>query len=435
MANFDPATFGLLARTMASGAPSGGLLDFLRDPSLLAAMPQGGQAAWPNTPGMKQPEPAVMPANAQPTQGVGNPLQIAPQAAAMPQQQPESPNHFMTGLQGFLGNLHNGPIGAIAGGLGGLVTGQRTDPGGIAQQQANMTAQALMKGGLDQATAMAVARNPDLLKAVLPEVLGFGGKTEDIKEYNLAKKDPEFAKYMAGKRSTTGEYGLNYVYGTENGKTVAFAPGKNGVPKRVEFPAGFDLASGIEKVDATTHWVIKDKRTGQTLGTEPKNLQAGESAQERGKIQGQAQGELPAAELAAKRSVSKIQEFLDDKGFNEVFGMLDQYRPNITMSDDGRRALTRYNQMEGTAFLEGRSMLKGGGAITDFESKKAEAAFSRLSRSLSEDDARAALKDFKEAVEAGLEKLRAKARGDNAPAAAPTATTRIRLNADGSIAQ
>jgi flagellar protein FlgJ len=107
------------------------------------------------------------------------------------------------------------------------------------------------------------------------------------------------------------------------------------------------------------------------------------------------------------------------------------------MSDDGRRALTRYTKMEGTAFLEGRAMLKGGGAITDFESKKAEAAFARLSRSLSESDAREALNEFKEAVQAGVEKLRAKARGGSAPsAAAPTATPqRIRLNADGTVVQ
>ena len=48
MANFDPATFGLLARTMASGAPAGGLLDFLRDPSLLAAMPLTSESQGPN---------------------------------------------------------------------------------------------------------------------------------------------------------------------------------------------------------------------------------------------------------------------------------------------------------------------------------------------------------------------------------------------------
>jgi hypothetical protein len=425
MAFFDGLTFN----PQGFGGQGGGLLDLLKraaegyqqyqpQPQNMDAppiavgdymMPRHGPASL-YEPQQKTAD-ATMPPNAQLTQG---------RLPAAPQAQPEQPNHFMTGLQGFLGNLHNGPIGALAGGLGGLVTGQRTDPGGIAQQEANMTAQALVRGGLSPEVARAVTRNPDLLKVVLPEVLGFGGKTEDIKEYERAKKDPEFAKFLMNKRSTTGEYGLNYVYGTDEktGETVAFAPGKSGVPKRVEFPTGVKLAGGTEKADAGTHWAIYDKRTGNLIRTEPKNVAEKESLEEQGKIQGQAKGELPAVELAAKRSISKIDEFLNDKGFDEVFGMLDQYRPNVTMSDDGRRALTRFNQMEGTAFLEGRSMLKGGGAITDFESKKAEAAFARLSRSLSENDAREALKDFKDAVNSGLEKLRAKAKGGT-PSAAP----------------
>ena len=94
------------------------------------------------------------------------------------------------------------------------------------------------------------------------------------------------------------------------------------------------------------------------------------------------------------------------------------------MSETHPNDALRRRLWEGTAFLEGRAMLKGGGAITDFESKKAEASFARLSRSLSENDAREALKDFKDAVSAGLEKLRARAKGGATPAAAsaPAAT-------------
>jgi hypothetical protein len=107
---------------------------------------------------------------------------------------------------------------------------------------------------------------------------------------------------------------------------------------------------------------------------------------------------------------------MESKGFNEVFGAIDQFRPNFTMSGDGRDALARFKQLSGRAFLEGRSMLKGGGAITDFESNKAESAIARLDRSQNESDARAALEDFKSAVREGAAKLKATASG-TAPAA------------------
>jgi hypothetical protein len=402
---FNPQTYG---------GQGGGLLDLLKQF-------QTQQQYQPSAGFGEQ----LTPQNAQPTQGQmpGPPTQIAPQAAPQMAAQ-EEPNRFMTGLQGFIGNLHNGPIGALAGGIGALATGQRTDPGGIAQQHANQTEQALVSKGLDPALARTVARNPELLKAVLPQVFGIGGQTDDIKEYERAKKDPEFAKYMESKRAGAGEVGLNPVWGEDaKGNPVLGQLNKRAEFMPTKLPPGVTPSKGVDKIDLGTEWGVVSKVNGQLVGRYPKDIVGKESAEERGKIQGQAQGELPAVELAAKRSISKIDEFLTDKGFNEVFGALDQFRPNFTMSDDGRRALTRFNQMEGTAFLEGRSMLKGGGAITDFESKKAEAAFARLSRSLSESDARDALKDFKDAVQAGLEKLRAKARGGSAPASAPSAVT------------
>ena len=55
-------------------------------------------------------------------------------------------------------------------------------------------------------------------------------------------------------------------------------------------------------------------------------------------------------------------------------------------------------------------MLKGGGQITDFESKRAEAAYSMLMNTrLKDEDYRAALAEFKDAVQAGYNRLMAQA--------------------------
>lgn len=187
MANFDPATFGLLARSMASSAPSGGLLDFLRDPSLLAAMPQAGQQTWPNTPGMQgaptpamekeaspiaignymmprhgpaslyEPQPAALPPNAQPTQGQMPPQQQTALPPAMGGSQPT--NGFIRGLQ----SIGNG------GGLISALTGKYNDP--VSVQQQNMRAQydALVPL-MGAQKAMLSIMNPEAGKAFLAEI-------------------------------------------------------------------------------------------------------------------------------------------------------------------------------------------------------------------------------------------------------------------------
>jgi hypothetical protein len=402
------------------GGQGGGLLDFLRQSQMQQEQYQPsagfpGQASPMNIGGYQMPrvgdqaqftpqpqDPAALPPNAQPAQG-----QLPMQAPQAPQ---ESPGGFGAGLSGFVNNLHTGPIGAIVGGIGSAAGMQSP-----AVKQANQTAQFLVSKGLDPALAKTIVSDPQLLRTMLPQVMGMGGQTDDIKEYQFAKKeDPSltFAKFMQQKKAVSGEYSLTPQFGTdEKGNTVLLQTGKSGEAIRTKLPEGVKVSSGIEKIDLGTQWGIIDKRTGQMVGTQSKDIVGKESAEERGKAQGIAQAALPAVEMTAKTTIDQIDKFMESKGFNEVFGAVDQFRPNWTMSGDGRDALARFKQLSGRAFLEGRSMLKGGGAITDFESNKAESAIARLDRSQSEADAKAALEDFKSAVREGANKLKATAGG------------------------
>jgi hypothetical protein len=184
----------------------------------------------------------------------------------------------------------------------------------------------------------------------------------------------------------------------------------------VNSKSGAPVGSGSAPIDPTQQPVQG------TPGFYPKDVQGTQRKEEVGKIQGQAQGQLPAVEITANRTIKQIDEFIQSPGFNQVFGVVDQFRPNWTMSDAGRDSLARYKQLSGRAFLEGRLMLKGGGAITDFESNKAEGAIARLERSQNEADAKQALEDFKDAVREGAAKLRVQA-GDGAAPSAPASTT------------
>lgn len=81
---------------------------------------------------------------------------------------------------------------------------------------------------------------------------------------------------------------------------------------------------------------------------------------------------------------------------------------------EGTALIERMGQLQGKTWLAARDMLKGGGQITDYESKKAEGAVARLSRAKDPAEYRAALKELRDAIEGGLAKLQA-AQGGGQP--------------------
>jgi hypothetical protein len=89
----------------------------------------------------------------------------------------------------------------------------------------------------------------------------------------------------------------------------------------------------------------------------------------------------------------------------------------LAYGQEGLGLIERIGQLQSNAWLSARQMLKGGGAITDYESQKAEAAVARLERPKSEGEFKQALKDLRDAIVEGEAKLRAQQGGAVAPAA------------------
>jgi hypothetical protein len=422
---YDPATFsgsgGLLSRL----APSLGTIQqsqgFPQQEQQVAPMQVGNyQMPRIGNPDQFAPQQAMTPQNATPTQGQ---LQQPPQNGTQPQ-----------GFGGFL-NAFNENLQTL--GNGGSLIGALTG-----QQPNNQTAQFLVSRGIEPALARTIVSDPGLLRSVLPQVIGVGGQTDDIKEYQFAKReDPSltFQKFMQQKKAVSGEFGMQPIWGTgPDGKPAVLQLGKSGEAKQSVLPPGFSLARDPIKVEGPTGTTILDPQTRQQVGFIPKDVAGKEAAEKRGQAQGTAQAALAnGADIDAEETKKKIDQFISNKGFNEVFGQLDQYRPKWSHSNAGADALARYEQLTGVSFLSAYQMLKGGGAITDIEGQKAGAAMARLNRAQGEEEAKQALIDFKDAVDTGLRKLRRAANGgqeQNAPQA-QAAPKRIRLNADGTIAQ
>lgn len=192
---------GLLdALLQNDGGSGGGLLDFLRangmnqqaSPGLSSDQAQYGQPIFPQGMPPQNAQPSPLDAAQWPSGPLGAPAQAN---AQMPPQQPppvqgapvQPPqggpgvgpglmagaqgvgNHLMAGLQSFAQS--GGVIPGIANGLAGLITGQRSDPAGVAAQQLaekkNYTVDALRKRGVSDADIGAALSNSDYMKKIL----------------------------------------------------------------------------------------------------------------------------------------------------------------------------------------------------------------------------------------------------------------------------
>ena len=225
-----------------------------------------------------------------------------------------------------------------------------------------------------------------------------------------------------GPNAAPSDLGLNPQYGVDSqGNPVLIQIGKDGKAVQTKLPEGVALSKEPVRLDAGTHFVLLDPITRQPVGQIPKNLAEAESQKAQGKAQGEAAASLPSDMQQAGQTISQIDELIKHPGLSSIVGPLDQFRGTVTLGGEGRDALTRLKQLQGGAFLQAYGMLKGGGQITEIEGSKAEAAMARMERALDEKDFKAALKDFRDAVSTGMDKLRQKAGQSGAATPAPAA--------------
>jgi hypothetical protein len=398
------------------GGQNGGLLDFLQSTQMQQNNYKPSDGFAPATPSQAQPimigstqmprmgdsvqfDPAQVniPQNAQPTQG---------QMPVMPQQSsPDLSDRIGAGLMNFANA--GGILPALAGGVSGLMTGQRTDRLG----NANQTAQFLVTKGIDPVLAKTIAADPHLMRSVLPSLIGTGGQTDDIKEYNFARQqEPNltFQQFMQRKRAVSGEYSLTPQYGTDaQGNTVLIQTGKSGEAIQTKLPAGVKISSGVDKIDLGTSWGLVDKRSGNLVGTQPKDIEGKEAKEEVGKARGLAQVALPNAIANAEQTLKIIQDIKNDPYRERGTGASSIF--NSIPATGGYDFAQKLEQLKGKAFLEAFTNLKGGGAITEIEGKKAENAIARLSAGQSEGAFLKALDDLEEIVTAGIARAKVRA--------------------------
>lgn len=212
--------------------------------------------------------------------------------------------------------------------------------------------------------------------------------------------DPRTGRVIADFTGANGgrsnEFGLNPVYGTDkDGKTVIMQIGKRGDAVVTKLPEGVSLASGVERVDLGTSWGLMDKRTGQLVGTLPKDVAGAEKAKVEGKTAGERVAEAPQAELTYKSAVgtldrlaSEAKALRDHPGLKGITGWQSLF-PNAAggQAANAQAKLETLKSQIGFGVLQAmREASKTGGAlgsVSDAEGKRLENNLAALAQSQS----------------------------------------------------
>lgn len=134
-----------------------------------------------------------------------------------------------------------------------------------------------------------------------------------------------------------------------------------------------------------------------------------------GKDVASAQFDLPAAKLSMEQSLGAIADIrAQADGMGQQFGKFagvipEQMIPAIPGTEKAKFQVA-VDRGVNRAFLEAREVLRGGGQITDFESRKAESAITNMQSAMEKGDKQQfleALDDFEAAIKAGYAKLQA----------------------------
>lgn len=152
-------------------------------------------------------------------------------------------------------------------------------------------------------------------------------------------------------------------------------------------------------------------RNGVELVNEDQILQAQIDVQD---FEAQGEGKNKSATLEAKEvsqmkvaiqgvkerieaTAPLVQELLNHPGMEDAVGTLakSNFGPNaFAEGHPSRDFITKYNQLAGKIFLSAFEGLKGGGQITELEGQKAQEAASSISRTLSADQLRGAMRQY-----------------------------------------
>jgi hypothetical protein len=232
------------------------------------------------------------------------------------------------------------------------------------------------------------------------------GRIEGSKSYNKNLYEPTDQKdgYITSKSALAIESGspppqLSPTLPPFRGN-LPYAPTWNGQPMGAEGTTATDRQEGI---NSPADIRVGNPSSGIRVPTKAEQQAAIDAA----KDLEEKKRNLPKVIEDSNYSIKLIDDLLNSKGFGTAVGLSSKIDPrNYIAGTDATNFRRRLDQIKGQQFLQAFNSLKGGGQITEVEGKKATDAISRMDTSLTEDEFKAAAREFQDVIRTGLERAK-----------------------------
>ena len=248
------------------------------------------------------------------------------------------------------------------------------------------------------------------------------GHEVDPEEEDFNNRDAIIGEAMGlmeqykAKGSGANEMGLTQAWWQDaEGNLHSSQLSKAGGMSELQLPPGAKWLPGVQPLNAGTSFIPMNKRTGlpENVPAIPIDKAGAAAATAEGEITGKSSGSMPGMIVTAKQTIAEIDKLLADPNLGSVTG-IESYLPEKALAYETGGKSTgikrKIAQLQGAAFLSAFEMLRGGGQITEVEGQKATESQARMDAAQTDEDFVAALKDFRDAVQTGVEKLAANAR-------------------------
>jgi len=148
---------------------------------------------------------------------------------------------------------------------------------------------------------------------------------------------------------------------------------------------------------------------GVQVPTKADQARSVEMAKLQAKDENEAVNNLSKVVDEGKTTMQLVDDLLSHKGLKGAVG-LSSYNPLNKLAGTAENDFNiRLDQLQGKQFLQAFESLKGGGAITEVEGKKATDAIARMKTNASEEEFKKAANEFKSVIQKGIERAENKA--------------------------
>jgi hypothetical protein len=245
-------------------------------------------------------------------------------------------------------------------------------------------------------------------------------EAQNASRQQMAEAQREFQREMIKLRSSMGGGGAQpYFQPVQTAQGVMAFNARTGRVEPVMGPGGHPIIGA--QADPTLQGQLAGAKTGATTAA---------------KYQAERALEAPQVVSQGEQTIKLVDDLLAAPGFKQAVGASRLLGVQKIPGTAAKDFDVRLDQLKGQQFLQAFESLKGGGAITEVEGKKATDAIARMDAASSEAEFTKAAREFQQVIRTGVDRAKRASGGASGNWGAPpqpSGSQRIRFDAQGNI--